>query len=414
MFFVLHRCITCFENINKKTDPLQMRHTQKKMSDNRWRLTISVVIMFALFSLNWAMTVDSGRGKDELFTTEIKPLSTEKPRTRKPAVGKPKRKVAVATYVHKGKYDRANSHTFEGMMDNIAVTTSQVRRFEKEMIFDVELMVFLTNTSKGLAPTFEKLGWNTRILDLPMEPHQIRNPQIADEVTRDGAIGIWEMIKLEAWRPSVVNMPGVEMILMIDTDIHIRKPFDAVFLPPMMGENATLGYTHGAWEIEKINGGYLVIRPDERSEKDYHGIYEVLREGDFRSGTGWKGKVGWCYGGRTIQGLLPYWYLYGGGVSRGTQMWRCHTNNMVNSDECKSVPPQDVISNHFTGGCTKPWHCGHTPHPLCKNFTETWWEDVKSAEKYLSLPHRRRCPGGSYESMGIIENKWSLNHELYD
>ncbi|KAJ9469968.1 hypothetical protein DIPPA_35960 [Diplonema papillatum] len=331
----------------------------------------------------------------DLFDKVTNQQAAKKPRT------------AVAVYIHQGSYDRGFHANAEGMLDNIAVITSQVHRFAPVMKHDVQLIALLTNTSKTLAPLLTKLGWHVRIVELPMQPWEIRNPQIAKEVWSDGAIGIWEMLKLEFWRPSVVDL-DVDSILIIDTDIHLRKPFDSVFEPPNMPANATLGYTHGAWTIEKVNGGYLVVRPDERSERDYHNIYDIFREGDFRSGTGWKGKVGWTYGGRTIQGLLPYYYLYGEGKGRGNYMSRCLYNNMVNSDECKPTKPEAVISNHFTGGCMKPWACARAAHPLCKALTDQWWEDVAVAEKWLGLPHRRRCPGGSYEAMGLRTTQWKL------
>ena len=292
------------------------------------------------------------------------------------------------------------------MLDNLAVMTSQVHRFAPEMHHDVQLLVFLDNTTRDMEPVFQRLGWHVRHLQVAVSYEDVTNKQISHELRTDGAIGIWEMLKLEAWRPSVVDL-DVELIALIDTDIHIRKPFDAIFEPPFMAETSTLGFTQGAWVAEKVNGGFLVIRPDERSEADYHKIMELLKEGDFRSGSGWKGKTGWTYGGRTIQGLLPYYYIFGDGVGRGSNLSRCTFNNMVNSDICKQVPPTEVISNHFTGGCQKPWSCSGTSHALCKSFTDQWWSDVEYAEKWYGLQHRRRCPSG-YESMGIKQNSVSI------
>eukprot|EP01061_Rhynchopus_euleeides_P003931 TRINITY_DN1320_c3_g2_i1.p1 TRINITY_DN1320_c3_g2~~TRINITY_DN1320_c3_g2_i1.p1 ORF type:complete len:405 (+),score=134.62 TRINITY_DN1320_c3_g2_i1:34-1215(+) len=337
-------------------------------------------------------------------TTQEQPRKTAGPPTATPrptlANGQPKKKVAVATYIHKGNYDRAFAGYADGMLDNLAVITSQVHRFAPVMQFDVELLVFLDNTTSDMEPVFQRLGWHVRHLQVAVSYEDVRNKQIAHELHTDGAIAIWEMLKLEAWRPSIVKL-DVELIALIDTDIHIRQPFDSIFLPPAMSETATLGFTQGAWEGEKVNGGFLVIRPDARSEQDYHNILELLKEGDFRPGSGWKGKVGWTYGGRTIQGLLPYYYLHGEGVGRGSNMSRCTYNNMVNSNICKGVAAKDVISNHFTGGCMKPWSCRGAGHALCNQFTDQWWDDVKLAEEWFKLPHRRRCPGGQYESMGI-------------
>ena len=55
-----------------------------------------------------------------------------------------------------------------------------------------------------------------------------------------------------------------------------------------------------------VQGGFLLVAP---SLAVYSQLVETVKEGDFRPGTGWAGShIGWCWGGRTIQGLLAYHY----------------------------------------------------------------------------------------------------------
>lgn len=74
-----------------------------------------------------------------------------------------------------------------------------------------------------------------------------------------------------------------------------------------------------------MNGGFMVIRPNM---VHYERMLALIYEGDFRDSTGWHGSgIGWCYGGQTIQGIVPYLYL--GEIGQGVadiQLDRCIFN----------------------------------------------------------------------------------------
>ena len=56
-----------------------------------------------------------------------------------------------------------------------------------------------------------------------------------------------------------------------------------------------------------IRGGFLAITP---SRATFDALLAVVREGDYRRRSGWGGaRVGAGWGGQTVQGLLPYYYL---------------------------------------------------------------------------------------------------------
>eukprot|EP00756_Hemistasia_phaeocysticola_P053890 Hpha_TRINITY_DN29836_c0_g1::TRINITY_DN29836_c0_g1_i1::g.2980::m.2980 len=197
-------------------------------------------------------------------------------------------KVVVGTYIHvRGEMGRETDQ----LLDAAAVLTHRVWLLQQnpERRFDYSLLVVLSNTSAALRQPLQRLGWRVVIKRLSVDYSDVRNSRIAKELHTDGTIGLWEIIKLEFWRPSVTGS-GLHAVLVCDLDIHFRTlNIEEVFSPPWFRADASLGFTQGAWPIERLNGGFLLVRPDERTEQDYHNILEILREGDFRGGSGWKG-----------------------------------------------------------------------------------------------------------------------------
>ncbi len=272
-------------------------------------------------------------------------------------------------------------------------------------------------------------GWEVRVTPCPIRAEEIQNKQIAQEVVEDGAMGITEMVKVEGFR-----MREFTAVVMVDCDVFFHRNFEELFRLQDVGD---LGWTHGGWDIEWVNGGFLVFHPkSKRSEFHYQRILELLREGDFRPGRGWKGSgVGWTYGGRTIQGLLPYYFLvelpaledvpvpdragaiaalantagqraalgvHGRKKSRGgtdVELDRCRYNNMVQLPKCKERVFSNVTSNHFTGDCVKPWWCGTREHPLCRRFVKEWTVSANEYAKSLGYSSYTPCDGGQYRRL---------------
>lgn len=119
-------------------------------------------------------------------------------------------------------------------------------------------------------------------------------------------------------------------------------------------------------------GGFFVLRP---SLEIYQRFRELIMEGDFRGSTGWKGIVGWCWGGQTIQGLMAY-----AAVSfmkhEAEEVDSCVVNSMgmdknKNGDDCGSYPADKVQIFHFTA-CPKPWTCISAGSALCREMSRRW------------------------------------------
>jgi hypothetical protein len=292
------------------------------------------------------------------------------------------------------------------------------------------------------------LGYQVRLLQPPLEPADVRNKQIAKEVVTDGAMGIAEMVKVYGF-----TMHEFDYVLMVDADVHFHQSIahPIADFRTLGGPRASLGWTKGGWEAERINGGFLVFHPAADGRRHFDAIVDTLKEGDFRPGSGWRGKgIGWTYGGRTIQGLLPYYFFSrlvdeekqhsgsdandpptgSGKIANGSftpadvKLDRCRYNNMVQLDPCKATPLDAVVSNHFTGDCMKPWWCQPPKHPLCGAFVDRWWRrwaetrdalsaraaaagtaaGAKAASALRGKPAGRkaRCPAGGYHALSPL------------
>jgi len=265
-----------------------------------------------------------------------------------------------------------------GFVDSAATLVQSVMRAKSR--YHIELVAIVSKEVQKCRYALERMGYRILEKELPVTPEEIRNPQIAREIVTDGCCGIWELLKLHAWK-----LTEYDRVLQVDSDIMFHRNFDELF-----EYDTTLVWTHGALGgSERLNGGFLVVRPNPAH---FDEMVEVIKSGDFRNGRGWRGKCCWVYGGRTIQGIVPYYYLYDK-TEDHYEVDRCKYNNMVEIDRCKTWRFSNVSSNHFTV-CQKPWHCAHTSNQLCNAFTNAWWERSVEVEKALGLQARRRCRGG--------------------
>ena len=56
---------------------------------------------------------------------------------------------------------------------------------------------------------------------------------------------------------------------------------------------------------------------------------------EFTQGGAWnRSKIGWFWGGMTVQGLLPYYYNAVTTPGRSQIVDRCYYNTMADTDDC--------------------------------------------------------------------------------
>jgi len=265
-----------------------------------------------------------------------------------------------------------------GFLDSAAAIAQSV--YEAKSEFKLDLLAIVAPAVQECRPALVRMGYRIIEKPLPVELSEIKNQALAKDIETDGCCGAWEFLKLWAW-----TFTDYDRILQVDADIHFHRNFDEVFK-----YDVTLAWTHGALGgSEVMNGGFLVIRPNK---EHFDEMCDIIREGNFQEGRGWLGKCCWTYGARTIQGLVPAYYLHH--IKRDNwEIDRCRYNNMVEIDRCKTWRFEDVKSNHFTV-CQKPWTCARQPIELCEKFTESWWLRTEALRERLGYDKGTRCSRG--------------------
>ncbi|ETO23990.1 hypothetical protein RFI_13169 [Reticulomyxa filosa] len=287
-------------------------------------------------------------------------------------------------------------------------------------IHDITLIALVHEDVHECLDIFEFLGFEIIRKPIPIRNEDIKNREIAKvlyEMLTDGCCGMLELLKLYTW-----TWTEYDVVISMDADMLVHSNFDEIFDVMFKHKNNTdmeisrvdkkyppkdtsqvitakspnepyiLGWTHGATaEIgnELMNGGFLVVRPNMQ---DYNNIIDILLEGDFRNdGTAWRGSnVAWTYGGRTIQGVVPYYYFQVR-PDMHVELPRCKYNNMAEIERCRRWYIEDVLINHFTW-CQKPWTCADQDVIICQHFTQKWWKFHRQLETWLELPTRPQCP----------------------
>lgn len=158
-----------------------------------------------------------------------------------------------------------------------------------------------------------------------------------------------------------------------------------------------------------VQGGFIMVRP---SENVYQQLIGIVREGDFRPGTGWGGSnIGWCWGGQTVQGLLAY-FANLVEPTLGKPLDPCEYNSMATTKVCRRVDFNLVKSIHYTV-CQKPWECRQGDNEICAKFLHAWWLVRNDLEMSHGLSTTGRCcharskycPNSDYKSIQIDKMK---------
>lgn len=265
--------------------------------------------------------------------------------------------------------------------------------------------------TKSCLSDIEEFGYNILHRDTPVDVEEIRGEFLRRKIVDNGCCGEKELIKL--WAYTLVDHP---IAVHLDTDVLILHNLDKLF-DVMLGKGGNLPVAFGKAVPTKVDafitkdynmvaqpekagvqGGFLVLRPDMDVFQDY---LDIVREGDFREGGGWAGKVGKFYGGMTFQGIVPYYYFHQTKrVVNAVELDRCYYNNMADNpmdkstindvlhgkcrdgrekcEDCRRMDVKNIVTAHFTL-CQKPWLC--MPHDqdivqarLCKKLHSEWFK----------------------------------------
>mmetsp|Transcript_12227 Transcript_12227/g.17394 ORF Transcript_12227/g.17394 Transcript_12227/m.17394 type:complete len:474 (-) Transcript_12227:170-1591(-) len=297
--------------------------------------------------------------------------------------------------------------------------------------YDYKMYAIYHPNAKTCAMPLQNLGYTLLERETPVAVEDIKGDFLRKKIASNGCCGEKELIKLEAY-----TLTDHAIVVHLDLDTLILKPMDALFdlmlgtrldssgmdimwpdepIPNQIDAYFTRDYNMvtPTTKYKPVQGGLLVLRPSMDAYKEY---VDIVREGDFREGKGWAGKVGPFYGSMTFQGLVPYYYdvLHPG---TAVELNRCVYNQMCDNprtkrtvndvvdgdcrdgredcEDCRSRPVSDIVTTHFTL-CQKPWLClphleNIIQHRLCRKLHNEWFRIRSDLE--VSLGHAPRGAG---------------------
>ena len=311
------------------------------------------------------------------------------------AIGaKPSLRQATKKVSDKLKVAFAITITKDGnFQDGAAVLAYSIfRAFEREPV-EVSLVAFVHPNVTTSRPPLTQLGFHVIEVPVPINIPKIKYKFLREHIDKNGCCGASELIKLSSYR-----LLQYDKVVHLDADVEVVKPF--------MNElklNKSLVYTtdpnmasHKGEDKMPVQGGFLIIKPDM---DDYNKIIDTLMTTQFYQGSAWGGsKIGWFWGGMTVQGILPYYYRKISSPDRMQVLDRCYFNTMADVPECITQQVDDVTSAHFTV-CQKPWACFKPPiNRLCGDLHQRWYELRAGAEAWYGVPvAENACPKGGHK-----------------
>ncbi len=274
--------------------------------------------------------------------------------------------------------------------DGAAVLAYSILHHSKSsLLYDISLIAFVhpivSNNSKKL---LNNLGYHVIESIVPINSSAIKFKWFREHIDKNGCCGSSELIKLNSYR-----LLNYYRVVHLDADVILLNSIEELF-----NLNYSLIYTtdpnmasHKGEDKLPVQGGFIIIQPNLN---DYYNLINLIMTVEFRSGSAWNGtKIGWFWGGMTVQGILPYYYNLITEPNRSYKVNRCIYNTMVDVPECKVQHINELKSAHFTV-CQKPWGCfKYYDSPLCGNLHEEWFRLRKLTEEYYSMTiENNPCP----------------------
>lgn len=222
-------------------------------------------------------------------------------------------------------------------------------------------------------------GFRTFAHDLPVSLDEVKEP-LLHQIKKSGCCGLNETVKLNMFK-----LTEYDRLLLMDADSLVLQP-----IPEILTSRDILWTNDPGLGGGCINGGFFVANP---SLKVYDDLVALFRGGDFPEGgargSAWGGSgIGWCWGGQTFQGVIPYYYKKKFKYDAMTPKWRAlpfeQYDNMgigdkppgQHNDEPLKTPISEVKTVHMTW-CQKPWNCAKSHTTLCKDTHTKWWKQFK-------------------------------------
>jgi hypothetical protein len=270
--------------------------------------------------------------------------------------------------------------------DLFASVSQSVFQWSQSSKYQIDMVAFVKKNSKIIIPSLEAYGFRVIEKDVPVKVKEIKDSHYKKRVDTSGCCGLSELMKLYAY-----TLTDYYRVLHIDADVMIVKNIDEIIDLP---DTYELIHTNSTLKGELVSGGLLLFKPNLRA---YEEILDIIRSGDYNyDGSGWgSSNVGYTWGGETVQGVLPYYYLKYLPAKHGIEnasyrLDRCKYNHQ-GSKECEYMKPEDISIMHMTI-CQKPFRCLRMGHmPLCQFHQDTWWNLTHKALDRLGIERNIRC-----------------------
>jgi len=334
--------------------------------------------------------------------------------------------VALAAVV---PYGTLNSSSWR---DGLAVMAYSAQKAAARSAHRITLLALMPDTlprQEEERRVLSLLGIEARFVPVPVPLGQVKTEFARKSLSK--VLGEMEQLKYYG-----AAMTEYDRVVILDGDTMWLSPIDELF------EN-TKGYPlQGIYDHEldvsdsafpPLNTGFLVYTPDKR---DFDAICDIVREGDFRPGSGWEGShTGWTYGTGS-QGILSFYYNQ---VTPGVKGFNTtaptkgkdmpgmsftqqppssrfrpldrSVYNVIQTDLLKQAISENhtdasrVKVFHFTGGCVKPWTCGGVSSDICATMTEKWWDFRTELAKKWGGDAERCKTWGVYKPLPLPEGK---------
>ena len=309
--------------------------------------------------------------------------------------GAPLRPIRVAfmitsleNLVRDGFADPKRSNDNEAMqyIDGAAVLARSVAMTQPSATMAVDMVALTLSNRTAMSLRLQRLGYRVLQATIPIHKAQILGKYYRETLDQAGCCGSAELLKLRAYQ-----LIEYDSVMALDADALVLHSLEPLIRHALL-EGRSLLYTEDlnmamTAPVKPVNGGWLLITP---STKTYNALFEVLRQGDFRANQGWGGTgIGWWWGGRTIQGVLAYYYKHRAPTSASEAVDFC-TYNMMHPKNCTNYTFDTVQTAHFTL-CQKPWKCIRKTEEHCQSMTAAWWAARMSLESANGLPRTRSC-----------------------
>eukprot|EP00536_Pseudo-nitzschia_multiseries_P010922 jgi/Psemu1/289374/fgenesh1_pg.351_\ len=355
-------------------------------------------------------------------------------------------KTTVAYAVSVTYYKHGETKEYSHLLDRAAVLHQSIKlAMKKSLRYDYHIYAFVHPDAEDAVHLLQELGYRVQVRETPFELSEIPNPELI-EAQGNGCCQEKEYLKLFTYLLS-----DYPVAIHLDLDTIVLRPMDELFdvMTATAGDDEVASFakaatmwlgnkqnkarsTHASksvldnpgdinfmftrdynmvdptdppWKLPYqmgVQGGFLVIRPNER---DFLRMIEVIQTGGegFDIAHGWGGQkhqYGGYYGAGTIQGLASFYYDYHENATRSVELNRCKYNAMVDHplhfdeekkkklcrttekkcEDCRKTRLEDIYTAHFTV-CGKPEYCDHMhPFGLCKELLREWHKTRFSLE----------------------------------